>query len=335
MPDRPTLSILIPLYNGSEFLAECLEALIHQCNPTTTEIVVCDDCSTDNSYSIAAEYARKSAAIRLHGNDVNVGMDKNFIRTASLANGYYLWFCGQDDVIGEGAVEKVRSVLKRMPDLDFIYMNYGQFDHYLKHPITQRILDIHHDIVCEDWRHFLSVTTLENLPGFLPSFVLRKSLWDSIDPTPYIKSIFVHLGIFLALLRRLRIYVIAHPYVYGRIPDNGWQQDPLKLADIVSGHLELIKKFHMRDHDIFDPKMYSEFLKERRWGVLRCYREMKKHNMKLTDKLVLRNNFFFNKWDLFSIYILFTISLRAFDLLQIHRWLSRIFRRGIRIVLKQ
>lgn len=335
MSDRPTLSILMPLYNGSEFLAECLQALIHQCDPTTTEIIVCDDSSTDNSYSIAADYARRSAAIRLYSNDVNVGMDNNFIRTASLANGDYLWFCGQDDVIGEGAVEKVLSVLKNISDLDFVYVNYGQFDHYLEHAITQRMLDIHRDIACEDWRHFLSITTLDNLPGFLPAFVLRKSLWDSIDPTPYIGSIFVHLGVFFSLLRQLKTYIIAHPYVRGRIPNNGWQQDPLKLADVIGGHAELIKTFHMRDPDLFDSKMYDSFFKERQWWVLRCYRQMKKHNMKLPEKLALRNKFLFNTWDLLSIYTLFAVSLRAFDLLQIHRWLRTIFGRGMRIVLQQ
>ena len=59
-----TLSIVIPNYNNSKYLAQCIESVLGQSYPLE-EIVIYDDRSTDDSVKILQEYAKKDPRIRL------------------------------------------------------------------------------------------------------------------------------------------------------------------------------------------------------------------------------------------------------------------------------
>ena len=67
---KPLISILIPVYNVEAFVKE---AVLSICNQTykNIEIIVVDDCSTDNTYNIVAELAIIDPRIRLYKNDKN------------------------------------------------------------------------------------------------------------------------------------------------------------------------------------------------------------------------------------------------------------------------
>ena len=96
------LSVCIPTYNGAGTLAGTLDSIASQTRDGL-EVVICDDCSTDESTRIAQSYAGRYANVRLICNDGNVGMDRNFARSALHCRGEYLWFCGQDDILETGA----------------------------------------------------------------------------------------------------------------------------------------------------------------------------------------------------------------------------------------
>ena len=68
-----TLSIVIPNYNNAKYLPTCLNSVIAQTYPLE-EIVIYDDCSTDDSRSILKEYAARDPRIRLILPDENKGV---------------------------------------------------------------------------------------------------------------------------------------------------------------------------------------------------------------------------------------------------------------------
>lgn len=68
-----TLSVIIPNYNNSAYLAKCLDSVLSQTYPIE-EVVVYDDCSTDNSRELLKEYALKDSRIRLILPDENKGV---------------------------------------------------------------------------------------------------------------------------------------------------------------------------------------------------------------------------------------------------------------------
>lgn len=283
------LSIVIPTYNGEEFLSETLENIISQRMSDKIEVVLCDDRSTDMTIEIARSFCREHPNIRLYENRDNLGMDRNFEQVVTHATGEYIWFCGQDDVIGDGAVEKVLAALDQDSTIDFIYMNYGQYTHDLKRAIKKKMLKINEDVLCNDPRSFFDVivdTTC--LPSFLPAFILRKALWHSVDKSPFYGTQFVQVGVFLALLNNLRSYIIAYPYVKGRIPDTGWQQNRLTVLDIFTGFLEVVHYYFTKAPGLISKDLYRKQLIFTWKNVLYNIYLLKLRRIPLNDKINAR-----------------------------------------------
>ncbi len=65
---QPLVSVVTPVYNNAEFLAECIESIQAQ-TYQNWECVVVNNCSTDGSGEIAHRYAAKDPRIRVHDND--------------------------------------------------------------------------------------------------------------------------------------------------------------------------------------------------------------------------------------------------------------------------
>ena len=76
-PDaQPLVSVLTPVYNGEKYLAECIESVLAQ-TYQNWEYVIVNNCSTDRTLEIAADYARRDKRIRIHNNKTFVGCDAN------------------------------------------------------------------------------------------------------------------------------------------------------------------------------------------------------------------------------------------------------------------
>lgn len=91
------ISIALATYNGSRFLQEQLNSILNQ-SMVDFEIVVCDDCSTDDTITILQNYARRDSRIRIYQNKFNVGFKKNFEHILTLCKGEFIAFCDQDDI---------------------------------------------------------------------------------------------------------------------------------------------------------------------------------------------------------------------------------------------
>lgn len=284
---RKKLSIVIPTYNGAEFLSDTLNSILSQGMKNEIEVVVCDDLSTDDTFDIARRFSKTYGHLKLYKNSLNLGMDKNFEKAVTYATGEYFWFCGQDDVFEKGAIERVLSVVQMNNDIDFIYVNYSQNNHDLSKVITDRVLHIDEDILCKDPEAFLSTTDLK-LPTFLPSFVLRRSLWDKVDKTPFYGTQYIQLGVLLTLLPNITTYIIAHPYVRGRIPDNGWQQSKIKLVDIFSGHLEVITYSHRIIPTLITTSIYKKHFTFCWENILQLICQLRLEGLNLNKKLTKR-----------------------------------------------
>lgn len=61
---NPVVSIVTPVYNGAEYLSECIESVLAQTYPDW-EYIIADNCSTDGSAEIARQYAAKDRRIRV------------------------------------------------------------------------------------------------------------------------------------------------------------------------------------------------------------------------------------------------------------------------------
>lgn len=106
----PKVSILIPVFNGAAFLAACLDSVLAQ-DFTDCEILISDDGSTDDSPAIIARYAARDPRIRWWKNDHNLGLAANFNHCLQSAQGEYIKFVLQDDLL------LIPTALRRLVEL--------------------------------------------------------------------------------------------------------------------------------------------------------------------------------------------------------------------------
>ena len=111
------VTICIPTYNGATFLAECLESALAQ-SFADLEILVVDDCSTDDTLAIAQSYAHRDQRLRVHRNTRNLGLVANWNRTVTLAGGEWVKFLHQDDRLEVECVDRMLSAA--LPHVDLV-----------------------------------------------------------------------------------------------------------------------------------------------------------------------------------------------------------------------
>ena len=104
MIDNKKISIALAAYNGSKFIIEQLDSILDQ-SIMPDEIIVCDDCSTDETLEIVEKYANSHPMVKIYENDVNLGFVKNFEKAATLCGGDYILFSDQDDIWTHDHVE--------------------------------------------------------------------------------------------------------------------------------------------------------------------------------------------------------------------------------------
>lgn len=105
------ISIAMATYNGEKYLREQLDSILAQ-TYTDFELVICDDCSTDNTVAILREYEKKDNRIKVFENDQNLGFKKNFEKVVTLCTGEYTAFSDQDDIWFENHLEVLLDLLK-------------------------------------------------------------------------------------------------------------------------------------------------------------------------------------------------------------------------------
>jgi len=101
---KPSVSVCIPTFNGEKYFRECLDSVLAQ-KFTDFEVIIVDDQSSDETFSIAQEYATYDRRIHVFQNEHNLGLVGNWNRCVELAQGEWIKFVCQDDLIEAACLE--------------------------------------------------------------------------------------------------------------------------------------------------------------------------------------------------------------------------------------
>ena len=120
----PAISVIIPMYNAEKYIGECLESILNQ-TFQDFEVIVVDDCSTDNSCKIVEDYEKKFNVgehgtlrlVRLETNSGAPGVPNN--TGLALSRGEYISFIEADDAITNTAYEELYPIAKKF-DADVV-----------------------------------------------------------------------------------------------------------------------------------------------------------------------------------------------------------------------
>ncbi|OKL39321.1 glycosyltransferase [Pontibacter flavimaris] len=118
---QPLVSIICLCYNHERFLREALDSVLAQTYPSL-EILIVDDCSTDNSVRIIREYVRAHPQIRFISTGKNLGNTKAFNIGWRASQGQFILDFATDDVLLPGRVaQQVQQFQKLPPDFGVVY----------------------------------------------------------------------------------------------------------------------------------------------------------------------------------------------------------------------
>lgn len=123
-------SIVVTAYNIEKYIEDCLNSILDQDYKENYEVIVIDDCSTDNTSSILDSYT--DSKIRVYHLPKNRGV--SYARNYALDNcckGDWICMVDGDDMIKSNYLSYINDKINRSPDLDFIYVNL-----WIKNEIT-------------------------------------------------------------------------------------------------------------------------------------------------------------------------------------------------------
>lgn len=112
----PLVSVVIPVFNAEKFIKEALMSMVNQ-TYQNLEIVVVDDCSTDESWKIVSELSKKYANIKIARNSTNSGIAKTVNRAIRLTKGEYLARLDADDIAMPYRISQELLYLQSHPDV--------------------------------------------------------------------------------------------------------------------------------------------------------------------------------------------------------------------------
>lgn len=264
----PLVSICIPTYNNSNHLIDCLDSIASQ-TYSNIEVIICDNCSSDNTFELAKTYASKYNWICLQ-NSTNIGALSNFNKLISLSTGEYVGIYHADDIYDSDIVSLLMERFIADPHLNIAgtgaytiddqnnitskYVNpfnrVSIYNYYSFHDVISSIVKdhVHNRLYCD-------------IPLLLitPSFIVKKKAYDTyggFDVNSHFKSASDY-EMWIRLSKYSPICIINKPLMKYRIHNAQASQVEIRNSSLIPDIHTLI--FYCV-HNLEDPDLLNDAL---------------------------------------------------------------------------
>jgi glycosyltransferase involved in cell wall biosynthesis len=163
----PSVSIVIPVYNGRDYVAEAIDSVLAQ-DHRPLEIIVVDDGSTDDTLAVVERYRDRVTVVHQENAGQSAAMTAGWAR----ASGTLLGYLSADDRLRAGAVAALARALAAAPDAVLAYPDFGLID-----ATSQPIGAI---VTPPDYDEALLFGDLHCLPG--PGALFRREAYHRAGP---------------------------------------------------------------------------------------------------------------------------------------------------------
>lgn len=250
------VSVVIPNYNKQDYLISCIDSVLKQ-TYRNIEIVIVDDCSTDNSRTIIKEMAAKHENVIAVFLPENRGVCNARNRGAQESSGHYLTFLDSDDVyINNNKIENEVKVLDS--DVDIAYSQWVPLDvngEIISETIADKNIYGNRYGICK----ILSVSR----PGYqqLRGYLFTKKLFNQVGGYTFPYNYFEDFDFQCRLVLNGRLkYTKEYGEGYRNVPGGLSKQKILNAEEIIG----LIQKKYFQGLSL-DQKVYfkSIFLRKK------------------------------------------------------------------------
>lgn len=124
----PTISVIIPNYNHAHFLKQRIDSVLMQ-TYQDFEVIILDDCSTDNSRQIIEEYRNNSKISNIIYNKENTGSTfKQWEKGIGISKGEYIWIAESDDFCLDSFLENAVNAMDKNDNASLFFCQSASVD---------------------------------------------------------------------------------------------------------------------------------------------------------------------------------------------------------------
>jgi abequosyltransferase len=243
-----------------------LDSILNQSNEINIQIAVSDNASIDGTRDLVEQYSKVYKNIVYYRWDSNKGADLNYLKSVEIATGEYCWLMGSDDLIPEGAIDKV---LDFIDDADIYLVDRIEASIKLEYLNQLNWLEVNEkDCVfnfsnnSELIRYFSSCKRLGGLFSYLSSVIVRRKVWNNYPCNQkYIGTLYSHAYILLCIIfNGGKLIYIREPLVVSR----GGNDSFLSLHWMQRTLIDL-NGYHQLGLDLIDDRGLRELF----WSVMK------------------------------------------------------------------
>ena len=178
-----TISVIVPNYNHAPYLQERIDSILHQ-TYQDFELILLDDCSSDNSHDIIESYRSNPHVTQIVYNEQNSGTPfLQWNKGIKLAKGEWIWIAESDDWADLNFLETTMQLAMEHPDCGVIYamsryMQNGELKWAPKCDGTTHLYS-GEKFNCE---HLLFGNQIMNVS----MMVFRKELYEHVNPESFV-----------------------------------------------------------------------------------------------------------------------------------------------------
>jgi glycosyltransferase involved in cell wall biosynthesis len=124
---QPRVSIILPVYNGADYLSQAIEGCLAQtCD--NFELIVVDDCSTDNSLDVANSYALMDSRVNVVQHNQNKKLPAALNSGFAVATGQFFTWTSHDNFHKKEAIARLLDYLDNHPLVSIVYSDFYLVD---------------------------------------------------------------------------------------------------------------------------------------------------------------------------------------------------------------
>lgn len=207
--DNTMVSIIVPIYNSSRYLSQCIESILRQ-DYSDFELILVDDASTDNSRKREEYYEKKDNRVICIYKEKNEGVDYARFSGLSIARGEYIMFVDSDDWLSSDSV--LNKMVKAIEDTGADYVE-SRMQHVMdRHGLIKHVSEptIHGLITQPElfdkyyisffgcnilsvniWAKLYRKATIDKANLSPTGFKMGEDLFFNLKLFPYLESIFI------------------------------------------------------------------------------------------------------------------------------------------------
>lgn len=140
------VSIVLPTYNGSKYLQKSIESCLAQ-TYTNIELIIVDDCSTDNSAGVIREFMEKDNRVFYIRNEVNQKLPRSLNTGFERAKGKYYTWTSDDNYYAPVAIAEMVEILEEKNEIGLVYCDYTIINEEGKQEGIKKFGDVNKNMV--------------------------------------------------------------------------------------------------------------------------------------------------------------------------------------------